>query len=109
LICESISNRFEQTALLRQINIRLEKNWGDAGNRNPRKSSSAIPNGFKQPFRHSNSAFRFSHIPRIPIQHSRGRTKSVPHWSTPEMLKTKFQHFFNYSDLCSGWWPICRL
>jgi hypothetical protein len=26
LICESISNRFEQTALLRQINIRLEKN-----------------------------------------------------------------------------------
>ena len=60
------------------VTLSSMNNGGDAGNRNPRKVSSSIPSGFKQPIHHSRSALRVSSIPRIPAECSRGRTKSVP-------------------------------
>ena len=60
------------------VTLSSMNNGGDAGNRNPRKTSPYIPIGFKQPIHHISSALRVSSIPWFPAERSRSRTKSVP-------------------------------
>ena len=60
------------------VTLSSMNNGGDAGNRNPRKTSPCIPIGFNQPFHHSSSAFQLPAIPWFPNERSKGRTKSVP-------------------------------
>ena len=80
LTCRRFSNVQEDWSHQSRTKSRFNpiNNWGDAGNRNPRKTSLYIPTGFKQPIHHATWASQVSPIPCIPAERSRGRTRVVP-------------------------------